>query len=164
MICSFNPRILFGCFFWMVLASGLRILGDNLLSRDVYSPRITSPARGTVWMVGYNATITWDTSNPPQHITNAIGEIVLGHLNENDSNEHLDLGHPLAEGFDLRSGTVTVKVPEVKPGENYFVVLFGDSGNTSPPFSIEKLEDDYGTIGLNALQLPSRVIRRFSGL
>ncbi|KAF9267299.1 hypothetical protein L218DRAFT_855737 [Marasmius fiardii PR-910] len=161
-----------GCFF-QALVSGLRVLGSPSVSvdsiqnyflyRDVYSPRITNPTGDTVWTVGLNATITWDMSSMPKNITNSNGEVVLGHLNGTDSNEHLDLRHPLAEGIDLHSGNVTIIIPEVEPGENYFVVLFGDSGNRSPPFTIQDSRQG-DALEVDVLQFPSRIIGRFSGL
>jgi len=56
---------------------------------------------------------------------------------EGSSNEHLDIKHPLATDFDIRQGKVPITVPSVKQGNNYIVVLFGDSGNRSPTFRIE---------------------------
>jgi hypothetical protein len=41
----------------------------------------------------------------------------------------------LADAFDPRKGHVEVTVPWVREG-NYTLVLFGDSGNYSPVFSI----------------------------
>lgn len=38
--------------------------------------------------------------------------------------------HPLADGFNISTGWVTCRVPyTAKPRNDYFVVLFGDSGN-----------------------------------
>jgi hypothetical protein len=45
--------------------------------------------------------------------------------------------HPLAEGFDIRDGHRTIRVPDVPPRNNYIVVVMGDSGNRSPEFTIE---------------------------
>ncbi|KAL0581173.1 hypothetical protein V5O48_000863 [Marasmius crinis-equi] len=141
--CYLNPLILFGCLLLgqrVVLVSALRVPGSpsksfntrqpkygNIDIRDVYSPRITDPSEGTVWIAGLNATIKWDISNPPRNITNRAGEIVLGRFNGTDDNEHLDLvsvffqENPLADDFDLLSGSVTIEVPDVEPGEDYFI-------------------------------------------
>jgi hypothetical protein len=63
--------------------------------------------------------------------------VLLGHLNEDGSGgENLDVANPLAQGFKLAAGTVTFPVPKVTPNDNYIVVLFGDSGNASPKFTI----------------------------
>ncbi|KAJ8080426.1 hypothetical protein PM082_017259 [Marasmius tenuissimus] len=133
-----------------------RSLNDRaIIARDVYSPKITNPTRNNVWIVGLNATIEWDTSKPPQNITNDIGEILLGRFNGTDDNEHLDLEHPLAENFSLLSGSVTVEVPDVEPGEDYFIVLFGDSGNRSPLIRIQNQQP--GPL----LPRPLDILRRF---
>ncbi|KAI0820057.1 hypothetical protein BC628DRAFT_1331265 [Trametes gibbosa] len=100
---------------------------------DVISPPITAPKAGDVWTIGSTQLITWDTSsivNP----TSETGLILLG-VFENDD-EHLDTKHPLASGFSIRSGAVNVTVPAVAAGNDYIVVLFGDSGNMSPTFTI----------------------------
>ncbi|KII86651.1 hypothetical protein PLICRDRAFT_113669 [Plicaturopsis crispa FD-325 SS-3] len=109
----------------------------DLARRVVYDPRITSPAFGTTWEVGSQVQVTWDTSDMPAHVTNPKGRLVLGYLKGDDQNEHLDFDHPLADGFDIAQGHVEVEVPEVQAGQNYIVVLFGDSGNRSPSFTIE---------------------------
>lgn len=106
-----------------------------LRARDVWSPAITSPDAQTVWVAGTTATVTWDTSNPPADVTNPRGRILLGHV-EDGTDEHLDVAHPLADGFDIRAGKVQVKVPYVSPGNDYIIVLMGDSGNKSPSFVI----------------------------
>ncbi|KAJ7499951.1 hypothetical protein FB451DRAFT_1207061, partial [Mycena latifolia] len=43
----------------------------------------------------------------------------------------------LAKGFDLRKWRLEIEVPYVLSGTNYQLVLFGDSGNLSPIFTIE---------------------------
>ncbi|KAI0072720.1 hypothetical protein K474DRAFT_1667497 [Panus rudis PR-1116 ss-1] len=103
--------------------------------RDVWSPMIADPKGSTVWVRGTSASVKWDTRDPPDQITNPIGRVVLGYLLDGE-NEHLDLDNPLAEGFDLEKGSVKFKVPYVEPGNEYIVVLFGDSGNRSPTFTI----------------------------
>ncbi|CDO73455.1 hypothetical protein BN946_scf185013.g90 [Trametes cinnabarina] len=87
-----------------------------------------------------------DTSDRPHEVTNYEGRAVLGYLADgDDDNEHLEFDslsvermteHPLAEGFNLTAGHVTVRVPDVDPRNEYIVVLFGDSGNRSPEFNI----------------------------
>ncbi|KAH7919239.1 hypothetical protein BV22DRAFT_1199597 [Leucogyrophana mollusca] len=104
--------------------------------RVAYDPAITNPNAGTTWQVGSKTVITWDTSAIPKG-SKAKGKVLLGHAIGADPNEHLDIEHPLAEDFELSAGFVEATVPEVEPGRNYIVVLMGDSGNKSPPFSIE---------------------------
>ncbi|EKM52112.1 uncharacterized protein PHACADRAFT_262590 [Phanerochaete carnosa HHB-10118-sp] len=108
---------------------------STLMSRDVWSPKIISPTAKSVWVAGTTTTVTWDTRNQPADITNTEGKIFLGHV-EDGTDEHLDVDHPLAQGFDLREGKVQVEVPNVTPGNDYIVVLMGDSGNKSPTFTI----------------------------
>ncbi|KAF9472236.1 hypothetical protein BDN70DRAFT_818934 [Pholiota conissans] len=107
--------------------------------RDVIRPKITSPNAGSVWPIGSTQTVTWDTSDfpPVSQITNILGKVILGR-DANDS-LNLDFDHPLAQNFNLTDGSVKVTVPNVQPGADYLIVLFGDSGNTSPDFSITNI-------------------------
>uniref|UniRef100_D8PXI5 Fibronectin type-III domain-containing protein n=1 Tax=Schizophyllum commune (strain H4-8 / FGSC 9210) TaxID=578458 RepID=D8PXI5_SCHCM len=97
---------------------------------EVYVPPITYPHAKTVWKVGEYHNVTWDASSPPERITNKVGYIYLRHAGK------IDLGHPLAENFDILKGHQVVKVPSVAPGSDYQLVLMGDSGNWSPKFKI----------------------------
>ncbi|KAF8171985.1 hypothetical protein K438DRAFT_1612383 [Mycena galopus ATCC 62051] len=101
------------------------------LPRDVYSPPVLSPGKGTVWKIGQRYNVTWSMANAPQSITNHIGMIVLV-----QDHVMVDLDTPLAQGFDIRNATHReITVPKVKPGK-YQVLLFGDSGNVGPEFTI----------------------------
>ncbi|PBK99802.1 hypothetical protein ARMGADRAFT_1008289 [Armillaria gallica] len=99
------------------------------VTRDVYAPPVTSPNVSTVWTVNTTQTVTWDTSNPPAQITNRLGSI---RLRKGDSTLPL----VLADGFDILLGKFEVTVPWVTEGDDYVIVLFGDSGNWSPEFTI----------------------------
>ncbi|KAK7692876.1 hypothetical protein QCA50_004511 [Cerrena zonata] len=110
-------------------------LDGILQSRDVYSPKIIQPNGRTVWIAGTTVTVKWDTSNAPKKITNKEGMIVLGYIDDGTS-EHLDYKHPLADKFDIMQGSMDVQVPDVEPRDDYIIVLFGDSGNKSPQFTI----------------------------
>ncbi|KAL5519926.1 hypothetical protein ACEPAG_1586 [Sanghuangporus baumii] len=101
----------------------------------VYNPMITYPTAGVVWTVGERKTITWKTDEIPDELKNSTGTILLGY-NEEDS-ENLDIAHPLATGFNLSDGQVNVTVPDDPARSDYIVVLFGDSGNASPEFTIK---------------------------
>ncbi|KAH9851825.1 hypothetical protein C2E23DRAFT_732395 [Lenzites betulinus] len=105
-----------------------------LEQRDDFVPPVTFPHAGTVWFVGQRHNVTWDTSNAPKQITNRQGKIVLakGGLLDNG------MPHPLATGFDILLGRTEVTVPNVTPGSDYTIVLFGNSGNDSPEFTISK--------------------------
>ncbi|KAF9499040.1 hypothetical protein BDN71DRAFT_1442528 [Pleurotus eryngii] len=104
--------------------------------RDVFNPPITSPDANTVWRVGDKVNVTWNTSDipPDSQITNPIGRVVLGF--ETSESLNLMIDSPLAQDFLLKDGQVTITVPNVPPRNNYIVVVFGDSGNTSPQFRI----------------------------
>lgn len=99
--------------------------------RDVYVPPVTYPTAGTVWHIGQNYNVTWDTSDPPVNITNKYGMIVLA-----KGGIALDYDSPLAANFSILDGTHEITVPNVDPDDDYAIVLFGDSGNYSPEFTI----------------------------
>ncbi|KAF5373573.1 hypothetical protein D9758_000962 [Tetrapyrgos nigripes] len=97
---------------------------------DVWVPNITSPTSDTVWHIGDRVNVTWDTSDAPVQISNGASVLLNVH------------GRPaedvpkLAQDFDLRAGFVEVTVPDVSPGTDYSITLFGDSGNTGENFAI----------------------------
>ncbi|KIK04102.1 hypothetical protein K443DRAFT_676234 [Laccaria amethystina LaAM-08-1] len=105
-------------------------ISAELLKRDVFDPPVISPGKGTVWKVDTEQTVTWNVTNPPKQITNNKGEIILS------NNGVLDFAHPLATGFDIMLGKITVRVPNVPSGHKYQVIVFGDSGNNGPYFTI----------------------------
>jgi len=49
----------------------------------------------------------------------------------------------LADKFDILLGRITVQVPWVVDGDDYQLVLFGDSGNFSPQFTITGSDVDF---------------------
>jgi len=102
----------------------------DLSQRDVFVPPVVLPNSKSVWKAGSKQIVEWDVSNPPQQITNSVAKIVLA------TNGLLDFEHPLADNIDVLSGKHQVTVPNVKPGKNYQIIVFGDSGNTSPFFEI----------------------------
>nr|GAT44410.1 predicted protein [Mycena chlorophos] len=95
---------------------------------DVWSPNITFPTEGSVLAAKSMVNVTWETNNAPPVISNGA-MLLLGKGNE-------DYPFILAKGFDLRSGYVEVEVPYVISGDSYNFVVFGDSGNASPSFTI----------------------------
>ncbi|KAF8912127.1 hypothetical protein CPB84DRAFT_1761327 [Gymnopilus junonius] len=105
-----------------VQATPLALEARNKL--DVFVPRIIEPNSDTVWTVGQEAIVVWDTSDAPADISNSASVI----LN--------DVG-VVAQGFDLRAGNVTFKVPLSTSLGPHFITLFGDSGNYSPVFTVE---------------------------
>ncbi|THH34152.1 hypothetical protein EUX98_g171 [Antrodiella citrinella] len=106
---------------------------------DVYNPEITSPVSAQVWAVGTTQLVSWDLSSIPSSQYDKPGMLLLGYL-ENNS-ENLDVRHPLATGFDIGAGNVTITVPAVVGRDDYVVALLGDSGNISPEFTITNVTD-----------------------
>jgi len=119
-------------FVYALLISFLAVLAGpiGLELRDVYVPPVLYPDQGTVWVVGEQQHVIWDISNPPVNITNKIGQILLRKGN-------LSTPVILADNFDILLGEIEVTVPWVLDGDDYQVVLFGDSGNFSPTFTIQ---------------------------
>ncbi|KAJ8092519.1 hypothetical protein PM082_023772 [Marasmius tenuissimus] len=98
---------------------------------DVWSPRITSPDADTVWTAGSTVTVTWDTSDAPDLISNGAA-ITLNKADRIASEGFLKEFH----SFSLLDGSAQVVVPNVPAGDDYSITLFGDSGNSSPHFEI----------------------------
>ncbi|KAG1743307.1 uncharacterized protein EDB91DRAFT_1017322, partial [Suillus paluster] len=106
----------------------LLALSLPLKLRDVVDPPVTSPTAGTVWHVGEKQLVTWSTNALPVNMTNPVGMLVLGYI--------ILLDSPLATNINYTVGQVQITVPNVDTREDYIVVLFGDSGNASPQFTI----------------------------
>ncbi|KAI5886089.1 uncharacterized protein SCHCODRAFT_02603309 [Schizophyllum commune H4-8] len=114
-----------------LLAAPLVSLAAALpVERDVYAPPVTYPSNGTVWKPFEKHNVTWDVSDPPKQITNPVGTI---RLVKDDRITPLIL----ADNFDILLGTYEVTVPWVETGDNYRILLFGDSGNWGDEFTIE---------------------------
>ncbi|KAJ7770295.1 hypothetical protein DFH07DRAFT_768803 [Mycena maculata] len=97
--------------------------------RDIFSPPILYPHAGTVWYSFQYHNVTWDTAGAPTTISNeALLLLASGGV---------EAPFILAKGFDLRLGRVQIQVPYVLANTNYQLVLFGDSGNLGPVFTIE---------------------------
>ncbi|KAJ6475042.1 hypothetical protein C8R47DRAFT_1220868 [Mycena vitilis] len=108
----------------------LSVLAAPLDSRTVFDPPITSPSANTVWKAGDVETVTNASGIP----AGSTGQIVLGFLTSDSENLS---NTSLASGFDLTDGKVDITVPSVVTRTNYIIVLFGDSGNRSPEFTIQ---------------------------
>ncbi|KIK52673.1 hypothetical protein GYMLUDRAFT_49816 [Collybiopsis luxurians FD-317 M1] len=102
----------------------------SIAQRDVYTPPITYPTSTTVWNKGEVHNVTWDTSNAPVNITDRFGSRIQLRAGG------LTMPLILADEFDILLGTIPVTVPWVITGDDYQLVLFGDSGNFSPEFTI----------------------------
>ncbi|KAI0034498.1 hypothetical protein K488DRAFT_83904 [Vararia minispora EC-137] len=106
-----------------------------LAARDVWSPKVTTPHHGTVWRAGGTYAVEWSTANPPDHVSNRAS-IALRKGDRTMEGKRVHAGS-LAEGFDLHTGHQDITLPEdLVAGDDYRIVLFGDSGNWSPPFTI----------------------------
>ncbi|KAI0087864.1 hypothetical protein BDY19DRAFT_994750 [Irpex rosettiformis] len=103
---------------------------------EVYAPHVTTPSASSVWAVGDNQLVQWDTSSLDDAGKNATGMIFLGYLTPNETSEHLYIDHPLASGFKLGDGQANVTVFDVPTRDSYIVVLLGDSANRSDKFTI----------------------------
>ncbi|KAF7360037.1 hypothetical protein MVEN_00731500 [Mycena venus] len=110
-----------------ILTAAVRAAGPTPL--DVFVPPITYPTAGTVWQSKTQQTVTWDVSGAPPVISN--GAMLM--LRKGN----ITAPFILAKGFDLRAGNLTITVPWVLTGQDYQMVLFGDSGDFSPFFTIE---------------------------
>ncbi|KAL5482510.1 hypothetical protein ACEPAI_9104 [Sanghuangporus weigelae] len=137
----------------LIAVDGVRAMAvpqlETLMRRDVWSPEIISPAAGDVWRAGDRVQVTWSTEDPPSQVTNSNGLIALrtpnGFLHGPGG-----LNEPLAGNFSLFDGKVDVQVPDVPARTDYQIVLFGDSGNESPLFTIANtvLAPEFGILDL----------------
>ncbi|KAG9315610.1 hypothetical protein JVU11DRAFT_3251 [Chiua virens] len=119
--------------------------------RDVVDPQITSPGSTTVWHVNAEETVTWSTTGLPANQTNPVGRLVLGYLYNNSENLMLD--SPLATNINYSVGYAQITVPNVPTRDDYIVVLFGDSGNASPKFTIIN-DASSSTFGSDVIDVP----------
>ncbi|GJJ07161.1 hypothetical protein Clacol_001361 [Clathrus columnatus] len=102
----------------------------NVQTRDIFDPPVLVPNANTVWQAGSTQTVFWDASNPPKSISN-LASIVLRLSSD------INFSAKLASGFSLLTGNQTIQLPsDLQTAEDYFVILFGDSGNVSPDFTI----------------------------
>ncbi|PKI82703.1 hypothetical protein MVES1_003933 [Malassezia vespertilionis] len=118
-----------------VFASATGNSDEGLVARTVYAPKITYPKKSTEWRAGTHVHITWSVSDIPDDVKGTKGMVKLGHLDPNDPGEHL--ANTLAKGFPITDGRVGFELPDnLEERDDYIVVLFGDSGNASPEFTI----------------------------
>ncbi|KAJ7589537.1 hypothetical protein C8J56DRAFT_860222 [Mycena floridula] len=100
-------------------------------ANDVWDPKITSPVTGTVWVIGTRVNVTWSLDDEPANVSNG-GKIVL-----RKAGKVTTVGD-LTPAFNLKAadGFFELTVPVVIPGNDYEIILFGDSGNISEDFTI----------------------------
>ncbi|KAI0697918.1 hypothetical protein BC835DRAFT_1405569 [Cytidiella melzeri] len=119
------------CFLVIFAVLSALVSASPVTQRDVFVPPITYPHAGTVWKVGQRHNVTWSLADEPEQITNGLGQIVLA-----QGGILIGLDNPLADNFDITLGRYEITVPDVPTGSDYSLVLFGDSGNYSPEFTI----------------------------
>ncbi|KAI7877988.1 hypothetical protein K492DRAFT_209274 [Lichtheimia hyalospora FSU 10163] len=105
---------------------------------SVYNPEIYVPNSDTVWKAGETYTVEWSkTSKDGRTIPEGHdGMIKLGYVEEGSIDEHLYWD--LAAGFPLNSGSWNVTLPDnLAARSDYIIVVFGNSGNASPKFTIQ---------------------------
>ena len=120
-------------------ALGVAVPQQNgaLEARTVYAPKITYPTNKTQWTAGHKVHVAWETEHLPAEAKKTKSFIKLGHVDGNSLNEHLN--QTLAKNFKLGAGNVSFTLPkDLEAREDYVVVLFGDSGNASPKFTIHQ--------------------------
>ena len=70
------------------VAAAPAVIVENI----VFNPMITSPEEGDVWTVGETKEITWKTDDIPEEEKESTGTILLGYVEDDSANEHLDIG------------------------------------------------------------------------
>ena len=120
--------------FFVALLSSLVVQAAPLNERDIFDPPILDPHTGTVWIIGREATVVWDTSNPPDPITDRLNSLITlrksGIESPCECDQYSILEHIisawapviLASGFDILDGNRTITVPNVKPDDDYSIV------------------------------------------
>ncbi|KAK1228167.1 hypothetical protein PQX77_008800 [Marasmius sp. AFHP31] len=120
-----------------LFAATATVSASPLEKRDIWSPPITSPDATTVWEAGQVVQVTWDTANPPEVFPDG-GQITLKNFNTALFGGAVFNVVVKEQGtFSLTDGKAEITVPDVPTDDQYFLTLFGDSGNISPNFRIE---------------------------
>ncbi|KAK2466608.1 hypothetical protein APHAL10511_000866 [Amanita phalloides] len=109
----------------VTLSSGFFVQASPLAAQVVWTPKILSPNTTTIWVAGEKEMVIWDTADTPPDVSNA-GLV------------QIFKGPALTSEFNLvaQKGSIQVTVPLDLMADVYQIVLFGDSGNISPPFHI----------------------------
>ncbi|KAF9441998.1 hypothetical protein P691DRAFT_779599 [Macrolepiota fuliginosa MF-IS2] len=114
-------------------------------TRDVWAPHILNPSSQSVWFIDQPQEVTWNTTDMPARVSNPNCQVYLGEWDRKEKvYKKIYYDHPIASSCTLRDGNTTVWVPKeswVKPSNNWVVVLMGDSGDHSSPFTIELLPE-----------------------
>ncbi|KAF8591332.1 hypothetical protein K439DRAFT_1627051, partial [Ramaria rubella] len=125
----------FAAFFALAFAlAGVRAAPtlDARKALDVFDPPILYPNAATVWFAGQSHNVTWDTSGLPSTLPN--GSMIQLRIARSST---IFVPVTLASNFSLVDGREPITLPEnLMPRDDYEIVLFGDSGNVSPAFTI----------------------------
>ncbi|KAK0203936.1 hypothetical protein DFS33DRAFT_1240770, partial [Desarmillaria ectypa] len=82
------------------------------------------PSPGMLWTINTKQNVTWEVSDPPEHIINYAGSI---RLRKGDtitpSTVFISNLVVLTDGFDIFLGTIEIEVPWVIEGDGYCVSL-----------------------------------------
>lgn len=123
----------------VVLLSSVSIVlaapGD-LTAMDVWAPKILDPTAATMWQVGGRYYVKWALDKKPVNVTNPVGTVYLSRngtlymgtltftaMTVQGHSTSLFSERPLAQGFDLTDGMISVTVPAATvPGSSYAVV------------------------------------------
>ncbi|KIY71197.1 hypothetical protein CYLTODRAFT_419050 [Cylindrobasidium torrendii FP15055 ss-10] len=111
----------------------------------VWNPRISSPSDAEEpwnWAMGERRNITWLTDDIPDQFRSTNSKAILGYWDDQSPGENLNFDQPLAQDFPLVDGWVEAEMPWEIEAREYFFVLFGDSGNRSPSFSVYEPEEE----------------------
>ncbi|PWN44258.1 hypothetical protein IE81DRAFT_287292 [Ceraceosorus guamensis] len=112
---------------------------QNLAPRIVFNPKVISPHKHTVWLAGQTVNVKWDPSKLPAELGDLHGEIRLGYRKEGETNEHLKW--VLRSNVPMKLGKQEVKLPDDLETKEHDIVVMGDSGNASEPFTIYSKAD-----------------------
>jgi len=126
--------------FFLSLFSSVLSLTLPLFRRDVFVPPILYPTKTTVWRVGEEYHVIWNITSPPAQISNPFGQI---YLRKGGEQGLTDLGNLLMGDFHISAiDRIKITVPAryrdepLTTGDDYRIVLMGNSGNWSPEFTI----------------------------
>ncbi|KIJ35604.1 hypothetical protein M422DRAFT_49118 [Sphaerobolus stellatus SS14] len=124
--------VVFAVFSAIMGVSTMAVSLDKKAALTVFDPPITFPTPGSTFTRGQTITVTWNTSSIPPGTLNE-GLIVLARPIDGNENPL----ETLVTGFLLTSGSVQITWPtDVPAGNNYGLVLFGDSGNLFAPYTL----------------------------
>ncbi|KAI0698331.1 hypothetical protein BC835DRAFT_1413106 [Cytidiella melzeri] len=129
------PEVVPGSYFVMLGEWGQSSPHFTIGAIDIPSaPHIESPNTNTVWQLGTQQDVTWDTSNIREDAEN----IAFVDLYKTSSYGSAEFVLEIAVNIPPQQGSVSFTVPEdLTPEDDYFVMV-GIWGNSSPHFTISQ--------------------------